>query len=327
MPSADRLVLVADIGGTNTRVALARGRQVLGLTIRRFANAGHTGLAELLSAYIAAEGADPDAACVAVAGPVEGDRATLTNLDWTIDAATVARASRSEAVAVLNDLQAQGHALGHLPPGQIRALWPPAGPPVRGGTQLVVNLGTGFNIAVVYDTPAGRLVPPAEAGHVCLPVRSERDLRLARSVGATHGFASVEEVLSGRGIVQLYDWLGEEEGDATPATSAEIIAALARGGDSRAIRAGREFVRILGTVAGDLALTTLPMGGIWLVGGLARAFAPYLLPFGFAAAFRDKGRFSGFMERFGVGVVEDDNAALTGCAAHAAELLDHRAGA
>jgi glucokinase len=78
---------------------------------------------------------------------------------------------------------------------------------------------------------------------------------------------------------------------------------------------------MLGAVSGDLALTTLPFGGVWLVGGLARAFAPYLLSMGFVQAFRDKGRFSGFMEQFGVEVVEDDSAALTGCAAHLTGLL------
>jgi glucokinase len=77
---------------------------------------------------------------------------------------------------------------------------------------------------------------------------------------------------------------------------------------------------MLGVVSGDLALTTLPFGGVWLVGGLARAFAPYLQDFGFVEAFRDKGRFSGFMEQFGLGVVEDDNAALTGCASHLARM-------
>jgi glucokinase len=187
-------------------------------------------------------------------------------------------------------------------------------------------VGTGFNIAQVFDQGGHRLVPPAEAGHVTLPVRNEVDLRMAQFVGAQHSFASVEEVLSGRGIVQVHDWLGQEEGDPAPATSAEIMAGIAQGADSRAMRAGHVFVRVLGAVSGDLALTTLPFGGVWLVGGLARAFAPYLGPFGFVEAFRDKGRFSGFMEQFGVGVVEDDNAALTGCASHLASLLQADAG-
>lgn len=327
MPHApDTLTLVADIGGTNTRVALAQGRKVLTETVRRYANSENAGLASVLRRYLTEmDGVDPAAACVAVAGPVKDGRGTLTNLDWSIDGAALTEATGAEVTAILNDLQAQGHALGHIDPANTRVVIPsPAAP--QGAARLVVNVGTGFNIAQVFDLGGQRLVPAAEAGHVTLPVRDETDLRMARFVGAHHGFASVEEVLSGRGIVQVHDWLGHEEGDLNPATSADIMGAIAQGGDSRAVRAGRIFVRILGAVSGDLALTTLPFGGVWLVGGLARAFAPHLDRFGFIEAFRDKGRFSGFMGQFGVGVVEDDNAALTGCASHLAALLEGGAG-
>ena len=321
MPHApDTLTLVADIGGTNTRVALARGPAVLAATIRRYPNDAYPGLEPVLRRFVEEEGAAPAAACVAVAGPVKDDYAALTNRNWTIDRALLARATGAGVTAILNDLQAQGHALGHVDPANTRVLIPFAAASPR-AAKLVVNVGTGFNIAQVFDEGAKRLVPPAEAGHVTLPVRNETDLRLARFVGATHGFASVEEVLSGRGIVQVFDWLGQEEGDPTPASSAEIMAAVMQGGESRATRAAQVFVRVLGAVSGDLALTTLPFGGVWLVGGLARAFAPHLDAMGFVEAFRDKGRFSGFMDQFGVGVVEDDNAALTGCASHLAGLL------
>lgn len=322
MPHApDTLTLVADIGGTNTRVALAQGRRVLESSIRRYPNEAYPGLEPVLRRYLEEEGGvDPLAACVAVAGPVKDGKATLTNRAWTIDGTLLSRATGAEVTAILNDLQAQGHALGHIDPAHARIVVPfPAAS--HHAAKLVVNVGTGFNIAQVFDTEGGRLVPPAEAGHVTLPVRDETDLRLARFLGAAHGFASVEEALSGRGVVQVYDWLGQEEGDPSRAGSAEIMAAVATGGDSRATRAARVFVRLLGAVSGDLALTTLPFGGVWLVGGLARAFAPHLDQYGFVQAFRDKGRFSGFMEQFGVGVVEDDNAALTGCASHLAGLL------
>jgi glucokinase len=318
--AADTLMLVADIGGTNTRVALARGRDVIAGSIRRYANAGETGLEPVLRRYLAEEG-NPGlaAACVAMAGPVKDGRGTLTNLDWSMDKDTLAGATGAGVTAILNDLQAQGHALGFLGAGTTREILPFSEASGH-AAKLVVNVGTGFNIAVVFDTEGGRLVPPAEAGHITLPVRSDEDLRLARFVGATHGFASVEEVLSGRGIVQVHDWVGHEAGTPTSSSSAEIMAALERR-DERAVRAARVFVRYLGEVSGDLALVTLPFGGVWLVGGLARAFAPYLQEFGFVEAFRDKGRFSEFMEGFGVGVVEDDNAALIGCAAHLSGLL------
>jgi glucokinase len=321
MPQASEpLSLVADVGGTNTRVALARGSEVLAGSVRRYANAGEPALEPVLRRYLAEEGgAAPVAACVAVAGPVKDGRGTLTNLDWSIDKASLSEATGASTTAILNDLQAQGHALGFLTAGTTREIlpFPEASPHAA---KLVVNVGTGFNIVVVFDTEGGRLVPPAESGHATLPVRSEDDLRLAKFIERSHGFAAIEEVLSGRGIVQVHDWLIHEAGESGRSSSAEIMAALARG-EERAVHAARIFVRILGAVSGDLALVTLPFGGIWLVGGLARAFAPYLHDLDFVGAFRDKGRFAEFMEGFGVGVVEDDNAALVGCASHLSGLL------
>jgi glucokinase len=318
---ANSLLLVADIGGTNTRVALAEGRQILPDTIRRYSNAEFPGLESVLRRYIEDEGGvDPKAACVAVAGPVRDGRATLTNLDWTIDKTTLRRATRAETVAILNDLQAQGHALGYLEPAVIRPIL--AGPEVQAhAARLVIGVGTGFNAAPVFETANGRLVPPSEAGHANLPIRTDADLRLCRYVETAHGFPGVEDVLSGRGLERAYAWLGDEAGDPRERSAQQIMESCADGQDERAIEAARIFTRILGTVAGNLALIQLPFGGIYLVGGVSRAFAPYLDRFGFGEAFRDKGRFAGFMSNFSVSVVEDDYAALTGSAAHLVDLL------
>jgi glucokinase len=315
------LLLVADIGGTNTRVALAEGWQILPDTIRRYSNAEFPGLESVLRRYIEDEGGvDPKAACVAVAGPVRDGRATLTNLDWTIDKTTLMRATRAETVAILNDLQAQGHALGYLEPAVIRPIL--AGPEVQAhAARLVIGVGTGFNAAPVFETANGRLVPPSEAGHANLPIRTDADLRLCRYVETAHGFPGVEDVLSGRGLERAYAWLGDEAGDQRERSAQQIMESCADGQDERAIEAARIFTRILGTVAGNLALIQLPFGGIYLVGGVSRAFAPYLDRFGFGEAFRDKGRFASFMSNFSVSVVEDDYAALTGSAAHLVDLL------
>jgi len=318
--AADTFALVADTGGTNTRVALARGAQLMPETVRRFANADHGSLAEVLEKFVAEAGqVKCSAAAVAVAGPVRDGKGTLTNLAWEIDEPTVARATGAERASVLNDLQAQGHALGHLPAEALSPVLPGL-PTAKGATRLVIGVGTGFNIAPVYDGPTGRLVAPAEAGHVTFPVQTDADLRLSAHLAREHGFADVEEVLSGRGLGHLYTWLGHEAGDPRPATAADVMAALKAGSDPRAEAAARLFVRFLGTVAGDLALTFLPFGGIHLIGGVSRALAPCLIPFGFAEAFRDKGRFGPFLENFSVSVIEDDYAALIGLAHHLGRL-------
>lgn len=312
------LSLVADIGGTNTRCALADGRDVLQDTVRRYSNADHSGLEPVLRQYLSDLGdVDPGAACVAVAGPVHDGVATLTNLDWTIDRETLARATNAETVAILNDLQAQGHALGDLDETALRPIIAKSDTaPQSNAARLVVGVGTGFNAAPVFETNHGRFVPPSESGHANLPIRTDQELRLCQYVSTAHGFPAVEDVLSGRGLERVYGFLGQEAGDPRAAQAKDIMDACAAGNDLRAREAAALFTRILGTVCGNLALIQLPFGGVYLVGGVARAIAPYLAEFGFASAFRDKGRFAGFMTNFPVHVVEDDYAALMGSASH-----------
>ena len=316
------LSLLADIGGTNTRVALSRAGKVLHGSVRHYPNAQFDALEPVLRRYIAETGTEtPAAACLAMAGPVRDGVGTLTNLDWTLDTHVLAAATGARTVTLLNDLQAQGHALGHLPS---EALTPVvAGPPPRlDATQLVIGIGTGFNAAPVYQTLAGRFVPPAESGHVTLPRRSETEMRLAAFLESSHGFAAVEDALSGRGIVALHAFVCAEEGapDEALASGRAVLAAV-DSEDDLALKAARLFSRLLGTVAGDLALTMLPFGGIFLIGGVARAMGPHLVRLGFVEALRDKGRFGPFMEQFAVTIVADDDAALTGMALHIEAVL------
>ena len=311
------LSLVADIGGTNTRVALADGPTVLPETVRKYPNRDFPGLETVLRRYVEEEGGvDCAGACVAVAGPVRDGVGELTNLDWTFDKDTLTRATKSEKVAVLNDLQAQGHALPFIADENIRSVIEAKDGPKPRAARLVIGIGTGFNAAPVFNTERGILVPPSESGHANLPIRTEEDLRLLHYVESAHGFPAVEDVLSGRGLERVYRWLSSEAGEPGERSSAEIMAGIENGTDPRAEEAVRTFIRILGTVAGNLALIQLPFGGIYLIGGMARAMTPYFERFDFTGSFRDKGRFAGFMNNFAVSVVEDDYAALTGCASH-----------
>ncbi|SMC46127.1 ROK family protein [Primorskyibacter flagellatus] len=323
----DPLAIVADIGGTNTRVAMTRGPRVQTDSIRRFRNADFSGLTEVLQTYIKDREDRPSCASVAAAGPVHEGVARMTNLDWVIDRADLAQALDLETVAVLNDLQAQGHALRHVDPAKMRLLLPGSDEDVSShAARLVVGVGTGMNAALVYRTETGTLVPPSESGHISFPVQSEEELRLMRFAGRKHGVPGVEDVLSGRGIERLYAWRCEEEGasDAPALAAAEIMAACAAENDPRAHDAVAMAVRLLGRVLGNLALIQLPFGGIYLVGGVARALAQHATQMGLAEAFMDKGRFGPFMQQFPVWVVEDDYAALTGCAGHLCELIGQK---
>ena len=310
------LNLVADIGGTNTRVALAHGPVVDRQTVKRYDNGAHADLAAVLARYLSEtgiSGARISGVCVAAAGPVQDGVAELTNLDWRIDQTALRAALATDRIAVLNYLQAHGHAIGHIDAADLDAIIAQPGAPAH-ATKLVVGLGTGFNACPVFDTDAGRFVPPSEAGHVSLPMLGGELAALTDAMLRDYGFASVEEVLSGRGISYLHRALHGES-----CTPAEIMARLAAD-EPKARATGAGFVRVMGIVVGDLALAHLPFGGIYLVGGVTRAITPYLDRFDFAAHLRAKGRFAGFMERFGVFAVRDDYAALSGCASYLAKL-------
>jgi glucokinase len=312
------LALLADIGGTNTRVALADDKRVRAASIRRYANAEFAGLGDVLRRYLADEGAsDVDGVCVAAAGPVRGGVAVMTNLDWTIDAPLIRAATGARRTAILNDLQAQGHALGYIADSDLRDVI--AGPAQAGEAMLVVGVGTGMNAAPVHGSGAARLVAPSECGHVSMPIRTQRDFRLAQFLATTgphaHGFAGVEDVLAGRGLERLYAFVTAEAGAEAVISAAEVMERLAKG-EAAAQDCARLYVGILGAELGNLALIHLPFGGIYLIGGVARAMAPYFGQMGLAAAFCDKGRFAEFMQNFRLQIVEDDFAALTGCAAY-----------
>ncbi|MCC1492371.1 glucokinase [Cognatishimia sp. F0-27] len=322
-PLAERsLAVVADVGGTNTRVALSRGTAVEPGSIKRYRNADNASLEAVLSRYLDEVDARPEAACVAIAGPVRDGVGRLTNLDWEMSRDSIGAATGAATVAILNDLQAQGHALPFASADSFEEILPGTHGGTQGGAhaaKLVIGVGTGLNAALVYRLGDRTLVPPAEAGHVSLPVQSEEELRLLAWLARKHGTPGVEEVLSGRGFANLHAWICLEDGSGTPLAPDALMQAF-HAGDPQAARAVALFVRLLGRYAGNLALIALPFGGIYFCGGVARHFGPMLCAQGFAEAFRDKGRFGPFMEQFAVSLVTDDYAALSGCAAHLAEL-------
>ena len=317
------LAILADIGGTNTRVALADGTAVRPSSIARYSNADYKSrgqdIAQILRDYLATTGARPDGVCVAAAGPVQDGVASMTNLDWVMDSAKLGTATGARRVALLNDLQAQGHALGHIAPGNLRPVIP--GPAHPGAPMLVVGLGTGVNAAPVHGQGAARVVPPSECGHVNMPVRSAEDLRLLQFIESrltAQGevpHCGVEEVLAGRGLANLHAFAAYAAGHPSSLTSAEVLAAL-DAGDATAAHAARLYVHILGQMLADLALIHLPYGGIYLIGGMSRAMTPHFARFGLEKSFREPRRVDLLQKDFSVTVVEDDYAALTGCAVY-----------
>ena len=320
MNAAKPTFLVADVGGTNTRVGLTDGARLRTDTVQKYPNAAHDDLEHVLSRFLRDNARSTvDATCVAVAGPVRGDAGELTNLAWSFSTTSLAKATGAARVEILNDLQAQGHGLDGLDQGRLRQVYPgkPAAPHAA---RLVVGVGTGFNIAPVFATDSGKIVPASESGHGPLPVRTALELELSHYLTEKFGYPEIEEALSGRGLACLYEFFAVRAGLDARKDAAQIMASMTQGDDPIAVSSVQQFIHSLAIAIGHLALVQLPFGGIYLIGGVARAVAPYFERFDFVDIMHEKGRFSELMHAFPIHVVEDDYAALAGCAGHLAEV-------
>ena len=200
---ADNTYILIDLGGSNTRVALSDETALNPETIQKFSNAGYGCLENIIKTYMHAQNLSKvKAICVAAAGPLRDGVIKVTNLDWLICPDRLRALTQADHVGLLNDLQAQGYALNVLHKESLKHLYGPSKAKV-GTTKLVCGIGTGFNIAVAYPASKGVLVPPAEAGHVRLPVATALQRELSDWIAAERGFASVETVLSGNGLETL----------------------------------------------------------------------------------------------------------------------------
>ena len=297
--------LVADIGGTTTRIGFATAAGLDRDSVARVPNDGALDAYDLILDYLGGQDVVPKAICAGIAGPVRDGRARLTNRDWCIDSSRLSRVTGAGHVHLINDLQAQAHALAALSLPSITPLFGAATPLPRHGPRLVLGLGTGFIISVAHDLGGALFVPAAEAGHSRLPHIPDFAPLVAR-IGVAHH--PVEALLSGPGLSRLHAALGH------PVLSpADILAAMSAGApDTDATR--DVFARLLGHVAGDFGLIHMATAGVFLIGGLARAIAPHLDAIAFRAAFEDKGPYAGIMQAIPVSLITDDDAALLGCA-------------
>ncbi len=306
--------LVADVGGTNTRVALAQGLHVDRDTIKRYPNESYESLETILALYMTEMDLKTvEAACIAIAGPVSNGHAKMTNLNWSIDEAVISKTCGTQRAALINDLQAHGYALGHSADEDYRTVHKSQNDPQ--GAKLVINIGTGFNIAPVYETAAGRYVAISEAGHSRMFDLTAVKPELAAYIDEQKGFASIEEVLSGRGLATLYKFLTRFE-NLPELKPAEIFENALKEPESKENEAFSLFCTIMAKAAGNYALMFLPAGGIYLVGGVAQKINSHLHLFDFSKHFSDKGRSSHMIKDISVYAVNDDYAALTGSAAY-----------
>lgn len=299
-------ILLADVGGTNARMALARDGALDRASITRFRGEDHARFDDVVTAYLARQGHPAIAAvCIAVAGPVWGHEARLTNRDWDFSEKRLCDLTGAPRARLINDLIALGYATPTLDGGLLREA---AGGALPNGQRLVVNAGTGFNVCAVKVLPDGGIAClEAEEGHTRLPLSVATPLAAALGDSAAQ-IDSVEELFAGRGLARLHGLL-----TGTAPARAEAVTDAAAGGDAQALATLELYARLFGLLCRELALRFMPMDGMFLTGSVARTCADRFAIF--EAAFLSDPLMARIPQAVPVGVIRDDMAALHGCLA------------
>ena len=306
--------LVADIGGTNSRLAFActsKNEKKIELeNIQKFRNSDFKDFDEVIEEYLSiSDDISINKMCIAAAGIISGTTVEMSNLNWKIKADTLKKKANAEKVLIINDLQAQGYALDFLKPKDLETLIEGTHSVDPHDIKLVCGMGTGFNVAISYQTPFGTFVPASEYGHARITIANKKQNSIIKELEKTSPFVSYENILAGQGLSRL-DQVLNQRIDRTPSN----ILAAANAGASEAKEVGIQIAGFAGQAFGDFALMNMAMGGVYLIGGVARGLMPYFKEENFRKNFYERGKFSDIMKKISVHLIKDDYAALKGCA-------------
>lgn len=321
--------LVSDIGGTNARFAFvaqagAAPAHLQTLSVPAFAGPAEAATAYLgdLQARLGAAYRAPRRASFAVATAVQGDQVVFTNSRWSFSRESVRQALGLDALVVLNDFEALALSLPHLHPAQWRAhgAAPAGGEAALGTVVAVVGPGTGLGVGAVLRTASGWQALPGEGGHATLSASDALESEVIAVVRRQFPHVSAERLLSGIGLPLLHAALAEVRGlGAVPATGAEAIVNAAGTGDPLAAATLELFCALLGSFAGNVALTLGARGGLYVGGGIVPRFADRFFASAFRERFEAKGRLRDYLSAVPTALIVDTHAALSG-AALAADL-------
>ncbi len=306
--------LLADVGGTRTRLAIDDGGLLHGWRVLE--NGGYRDLAAAVTAYLLESGvAPPETAAFAVAAPVEGETVTLTNRRWSFARPELAGRIGVSRIEVVNDFAANAMGLPSLEADDLRRIGGGAATPNR--PMAVLGPGTGLGVSLLMPCVGGWTALSGEGGHVTLAAADEEQSRLLHRLRQRFDHVSAERLLSGPGLVELYRTVCADRGAAPRFETPEQVSAAT---DAESARAVTLFLDFLGNVAGNLALTAGCLGGVFLAGGILprlgqRDFAPL------TRRFVDKGRFRGYLESIPISLVTTERLPLLGLRA----MLDGRA--
>lgn len=334
------LVLSGDIGGTHTRLQITEftaANAIKALAIKRYNNSGYSNLLDIIETFLVATKLnknDLTSVCFGVAGPVINGRVNVTNLPWIIDEVDLKHELKVDKIALINDFAAIGYGIGTLKPEDLLTLQ--VGKRLEDGIKAYIGAGTGLGIGFITCYQGTCICHSTEGGHVDFAPTDNTQLELLKYLRKKYHRVSFERVLSGMGLTNIYNFVrdnrifGEEENAELrflikSNNSADIAALVAeyaiKHKDIMAMRALDIFVRIYGAAVGNLALTTLPFGGLYVVGGIAPKLLEQIKKGGFLEAFADKGRMSDLLKRVPLHIVLNEDTGLLGAAVFAHNMV------
>lgn len=307
-----KTALIADIGATNARFALATPD---GLHSEQTLPCGaYATVVDATQAYLEQTGhvRQIGRAAFSIAGPVEGDYFSMTNLPWHFSIEETRQALEFDQLDLINDFEAQARAIPHLNPEQRRQIG--GGAPVAGKPIGITGPGTGLGVASLFWDGQRYIPVPGEGGHVTMPARTQREFDIFRTLRYRYRHVSAERVCSGKGLANIYDAIRIIDGrnDLPTRTPAEISAAALDGSCETCAECLDLMMGFLGAIAGNLALTIGAHGGIYIAGGIVRQLGDYFEQSRFREEFERKGRFEDYLTSIPTYVIEHDYPAFLG---------------
>lgn len=312
-------VLIGDIGGTNARFAILTDAQSEAVHVATVQTASFANIDDAIQgAVLEATEYRPRSAILALAAPIIGDEIPLTNCDWVIRPRTMIATLGLDEVVLVNDFEAQALAVVALGAEHMEQIG--GGKPDPSAGRVVLGPGTGLGVAGLIQTRGIWVPVPGEGGHVDIGPRSARDLEVFPHIERIEGRVSAEQMLCGRGLVNIYRAVAAADGvNARPMQPADVTTAALAGTDPVAVEALDIFITCLGRLAGDMALVFMGKGGVYLTGGIAQKIVPALKSGKFRAAFDDKAPHSEWVRRLPVYVITHPLAPVLGLAAFASQ--------
>lgn len=324
LPPISSARLLADVGGTNARFAWQAGPGAAIEAVQVLPVAEHIRIQDAIRCYLESLGRGiPGSVAIAIANPITGDQIHMTNADWSFSQAAVKAEFGFTTLRLLNDFTALALALPDLPASELRQLGGGAAQP--GCAIGLVGAGTGLGVSGLVPNGQGGWAPlEGEGGHVSLPAVTARERCVMDGLIRRYGHASTERVTSGQGLVDTCAILCEADGVVPSAlTSAGAVSEAAlKSGHAQALEALTIFCAMLGSVAGNLALTLGARGGVYVGGGIVPRLGDWFDRSPFRERFEAKGRFKPYLAEIPVWVITaSQSPALLG-AARALEHLD-----